>query len=392
MARESGDWFDDNAPETSGGGPPAGGSAYDRIRAIYRQMGYEPSDAEVRQWGADIDDRYLAKIRTEISRAHGNTGPPLGNTGQPAAGAYNLEQLKSALMAQTGKATPEELAKFVAAHPEFATGVTIQGSKKNKLYDPSGKFLADVIRATSGPNPSWDWDASTGSPAAPAGGTLLDPWTAQFQYPSFEPPPAFQAPTGEEAFNDQGFKYTLARGQEALERSKAAQGSLLTTGMLKELQERNVGLHAQRYDDVYRRRLGEYQLQGGTERGDYQADYNKALGEYRQGYDIFAANQDRPFNKLSTLAGMGQTASNSLLSSGQGYAGMYGNTLLGNAGTLGNLGIQGANAQAGANMYGAGAYGNALGSLGSLGAYYAGLYQRPPQQPGPWSSGYVYGG
>jgi hypothetical protein len=72
-------------------------------------------------------------------------------------------------MAYGAPANADSLAQFISAHPEFATGVTIQGTKKNKLYDPSGNFLADVIRATSGPNPSWDWDTATGSPAATGG-------------------------------------------------------------------------------------------------------------------------------------------------------------------------------------------------------------------------------
>jgi hypothetical protein len=78
------------------------------------------------------------------------------------SGGYNADQLRNALMGSGAPANADSLAQFIAGHPEFASGVTIQGSKKNKLYDPSGNFLADVIRATSGPNPSWDWDTATG--------------------------------------------------------------------------------------------------------------------------------------------------------------------------------------------------------------------------------------
>jgi hypothetical protein len=179
------------------------------------------------------------------------------------------------------------------------------------------------------------------------------------------PPDPFQAPTGEEVFSDPGYQFRLGEGQKALERSAAAKGTLLTTGTLKSLDQYSQGLAAQEYGDVYNRRLGEYQLQGGLERGDYANDYNKALGEFRQGYDIWAANQDRPFNKLTTLAGLGSAGSTSLLNAGQGYAGQYGNTVLGGAGQLGNLYMQGANAQAAGGVGSANAWQQGLAGVGN---------------------------
>jgi hypothetical protein len=285
------------------------------------------------------------------------------------------------------KWNPAGLKEFIAANPGY--GAEITGSKGDKVKIGGKEFDAIIAAGAGGTGASW-YDLSSGgggaaAPAAPVGGTLLEPWTAPFQYPSFEPPPAFQAPTSGEAFDDQGFKFTLARGREALEHSAAAKGTLLTTGTLRDLDAQSQGLASQQYDKVYGRKLGEYEQQYGHATTDYQQDYNKALGEYQQGYNIFNANQDRPFNKLTTLAGLGAGAGSQMLGAGGSYAGLYGNTLMNNAATLGNLGIQGANAGAGANMYGANAWQNAFGNLGNLGSFYAGLYQN---QRAPYGQGY----
>jgi hypothetical protein len=68
------------------------------------------------------------------------------------------------------------------------------------------------------------------------------------------PPPDFVAPTYDEAFNDQGFQFALKEGRDALEKSAAAKGTLLTTGTLKDLDTFSQGAASQQYDKVYGRR------------------------------------------------------------------------------------------------------------------------------------------
>ena len=268
-----------------------------------------------------------------------------------------LLDLESALQAAGSKLTPANA-----------------GGERTKIWDPDTQ---DWVRVGFGEG-AWQWIPQGWGENGPQGAgeevaPMLAPWTTPFEYPSYEPPPAFQAPTGEEAFNDQGFQFALGQGRQALERSAAAKGTLLTTGALKDLDQFSQGAASQQYDKVYGRRLGEYQQQGGLERQDYARDYDKALGEYRQAYDIFNNNQDRPFNKLAAVAGFGQTAGNSLLGAGQGYAGMYGNTL-GNMGNqMGNYWTQGANAAAAGQVGSANAWNNAFGQIGQQMAPY--LYQ-----------------
>ena len=83
---------------------------------------------------------------------------------------YNLERLKAAWLGAAGKYAPTRagLAQFIDDNKGpggFAEGVTIGGSKKNKLYlgnESGGTFLGDVIRGTDSDNPTYDWDTSTG--------------------------------------------------------------------------------------------------------------------------------------------------------------------------------------------------------------------------------------
>lgn len=104
-----------------------------------------------------IDPKYNPLDPLAQAKAYGDPGT--------SGGGYDANQLRQALLSHTAPASAASLQAFIAAHPEFATGVTIGGSKANKLYGPGGQFLADVINGTSGPNPSWAWDTSVGSDA-----------------------------------------------------------------------------------------------------------------------------------------------------------------------------------------------------------------------------------
>ena len=92
-------------------------------------------------------------------------------TGGGVGTGYNLEKMKAAWLGAAGKYAPtrEGLAKFIADNNGpggFAEGVTIGGSKKNKLYlgnESGGTFLGDVIRGTDSNNPAHDWDTNTSS-------------------------------------------------------------------------------------------------------------------------------------------------------------------------------------------------------------------------------------
>lgn len=123
--------------------------------------------------------------------------------------------------------------------------------------------------------------APTAEPAMPntlanlgyAPGSALAPWTQQFS-----------APSAEDAINTPGLQYALDRAKQAIERSAAAKGTLLTGGTLRDLSENQIGMALQGYGDAY----------------------NRSRSEYDLSRSIFESNQDRPFEKLYRLGDLGR--------------------------------------------------------------------------------------
>jgi hypothetical protein len=114
---------------------------------------------------------------------------------------------------------------------------------------------------------------------------------------------------------DPGYQFRMSEGMKALERSAAAKGGLATGGTLKALTR-------------------------------YGQDF--ASNEYNNAYNRFNADRDRRFNRLSAIAGVGQTANTQLGQAGQNYASQAGSNLMGAANARGAAGIAGANALGGA--------------------------------------------
>lgn len=163
--------------------------------------------------------------------------------------------------------------------------------------------------------------------------------------------------------DDPGYQFRMDQGQKALEASAAARGGLMGGNF-------------------------------GTALTQYGQDY--ASNEYQNAYNRFTNNQQQRFGRLSTLAGMGQTANGQLAQAGMNYANQAGEDMMGaaNANAAGRIGsanawsgalsgiggnvMQGAmmnnfsgNSLSGNNNYtGSGAFSNAaLGTLNSAPQY-----------------------
>lgn len=119
------------------------------------------------------------------------------------------------------------------------------------------------------------------------GGSLMQPWTQQFQ-----------APTAATEQNDPGYQFRLQQGQQALENSASARGGLLGG---------NTAVAEQQYGQNYAS-------------NEYQNVYERALGQYQQQYNIFQNNQANQFNRLSAASGGGQVAAGQLGQQGQSAA------------------------------------------------------------------------
>lgn len=130
--------------------------------------------------------------------------------------------------------------------------------------------------------------------------------------------------------HDPGYAFRMAEGQKALERSAAARGGLMSGGTLKAI-------------------------------SSYGQDL--ASNEYQNAYNRFNADRDRRWNRLSSLAGVGQTANSQVASAGQNYANQAGSNMMGAANA------QGAAAIASANAWGQGMSGLANAGMGAASMY-----------------------
>lgn len=153
----------------------------------------------------------------------------------------------------------------------------------------------------------------------------------------------FQAPTLQQAENYPGYQFQLQQGEQALANQASASGEL--------------------GDSNYGRALTNYAENAATQ--DYGQVYNQALGQYQQNYNIFENNQNQQFNRLASLAGIGQTSTNQL----GGSLGQAANT---NAGILGQASgqigqqLNNAGAATASGYVGqANAWGGALGNVGN---------------------------
>jgi hypothetical protein len=120
---------------------------------------------------------------------------------------------------------------------------------------------------------------------------------------------------------DPGYAFRQQQGQQALERSAAARGGLLSGGTGKALQR-------------------------------YGQDY--ASGEFSNAYNRFNNDRTQRFNRLASLAGIGQTATRDVANMGTQLAGNIAENQIG----VGN-------ARAAASVGGANAMGSAANQIGN---------------------------
>lgn len=153
----------------------------------------------------------------------------------------------------------------------------------------------------------------------------------------------FQAPTAAQAAATPGYQFAQDQGQQAIQRSAAANGNLLTGGTEKALDQYSQGLADTNYQQVY----------------------NNALGQYQMGYNQFENNQTNLYNRLASLAGLGQTTASQLNQQGQSAANGVSNILLGSGQQIGqNINNAGA-ARASGYVGQANAISGGLSSLGN---------------------------
>ena len=166
---------------------------------------------------------------------------------------------------------------------------------------------------------------------------------------------AFQAPTAEQARQTPGYQFGLQQGLGAQQAGAAANGTLLTGGTQAALDQ-----YGQNYADT-----------------NYNNVYNQALQTYGTNYNTWANQQASEYNRLAGMAGMGQTAANTMNTEGLQSSGQMANTLNSTGQQVANQNMNAANATASgyinsANQYGgmASGIGNSLGQMMMLKSMY----------------------
>jgi len=163
-------------------------------------------------------------------------------------------------------------------------------------------------------------------------GSLLTPYSGHFT-----------APDALTEQNDPGYKARMALGTDAIQRSAAARGGVLTGGTAKALDQFSQDYGSNEYGNVY----------------------NRALTGFQTGYNQYNNDQNNIFNRLSALAGGGQTSAGQLASSGQAAANNVSQNLLNTGQNIGQDYQNAGAANASGIIGGANAWTGALGSTSS---------------------------
>lgn len=154
---------------------------------------------------------------------------------------------------------------------------------------------------------------------------------------------------------DPGYDFRMNEGREALEGSAAARGNLLSGATLKALQ---------RYGQDYAS-------------NEYGNAYDRFNRDQERKYNAFENNRTSTFNRLSTLMGGGQTATNQINSVGnqalnannnaaRNYSNFVGNNNMNIATNVGNNMMSAGNARASGYVGRANAWNDAFGNLANF--------------------------
>ena len=153
----------------------------------------------------------------------------------------------------------------------------------------------------------------------------------------------FEAPTAEQARQTPGYEFGLQQGEGAQQASAAANGTLLTGGTQAALNQ-----YGQNYADT-----------------NYNNVYNQALQTYGTNYNTWANQQNSEYNRLAGMAGMGQTAADTMNTNGLQSTGQMANTINSTGQQVGQQNNNAAAATASGYVGAGNAYSGMANGLGS---------------------------
>lgn len=250
---------------------------------------------------------------------------------------WNTEQADMAPWLQSGTGALSQLDYLSGVSPQAAPGTTGQTSANPTTSSVPGvpaptsdaRSTQMSIGSPTGQTPTAALQATPpGNPAAGGYGSLLQPYGQ-----------TFTAPTAAEANASPAEQAELTIGNQQLQQSAAARGNLLTGGTAEALQNYGQNVAAENYQNVY----------------------NNAYNTYAAGYNQYQNQQNNTFNRLSALAGGGQTTASTLGSLGQSAANGVSSNLLNTASQMGQDTQNAAYQNASGMVNSANAWNSALG-------------------------------
>lgn len=128
-------------------------------------------------------------------------------------------------------------------------------------------------------------------------------------------------PFGEAEFMaDPSYKFRVAEGLKALDRTASARGNLVSGRALKEVQRYGQDSASQEYQAAYGRHTTDY--------GQQLAEYDRRYTDAVQQYNTDTQNTTNRFNRLASIAGTGQTSTQQIAgATGDAYANIGASTL-----------------------------------------------------------------
>lgn len=224
---------------------------------------------------------------------------PLAAIGGIVSGVGGLVSGAMGSSAASKAADAQADAAKQAAQLQYDAGQKALGLEQDQ-WNTTQQTLNPYLQSGAGGLNALQYGLGTGGSANDTGvgqGSLLTPYQS------------FNAPTGLTEQNDPGYQARLKLGTDAIQRSAAARGGVVTGGTAKAL-------------DAYGQDYGS---------NEYGNVYNRALNDYTTNANNYYMGQNNQYNRLSALAGMGQQTASTLGQLGASNANSEANTITGAA-------------------------------------------------------------
>lgn len=261
----------------------------------------------------------MADIAGQIGRGRLNRTPaPTDGVSQAFTDQMQVGRgrLTPAPPAPTTPAEPEGL---TPGPPPVETGGLTPGTGTFPTFDPT-EFLNNIPERPSGGGYSpgtFQWDEAITGPGFNFPGLNLPGWEGGPEYEpiaDFVSPGPFKPPTYDDLDQDPAYRFRVNEGLDAIERSAAARGTLLTGGTLKDLTKYGQDYASAELDKIYDRSSKEYDREYARQWNEWQSEYqinrdenqmawDRSLAKYQTGVDaLFKSYQANYQNARDTYS------------------------------------------------------------------------------------------